>query len=69
MEVMILLALPLIFLYMLPTWVALSFRHRHLPALATLNFLAGWSVAGWLVALIWALCPMAHDKYQLSLHS
>ena len=66
MEVIILLALPLIFLHMLPTWVALSFRHRNLSALATLNLLTGWSVAGWLITLTWALWPMAHDKYQLS---
>jgi hypothetical protein len=65
-EVMILLALPLIFLYLLPTWVALSFRHQHLPGIFTFNLLAGWSMAGWLITLIWAICPWVHRKYRLS---
>ncbi|WP_303674581.1 superinfection immunity protein [Vampirovibrio chlorellavorus] len=66
MEVMILLGLPLIFLYFLPTWVALRFRHRQLPGIFTVNLLAGWSLAGWLMALAWAIFPWGHRKYQLS---
>jgi hypothetical protein len=42
-------------LYMIPTIVAFSRRHRSRPAIACLNVVAGWMVLGWFWALIWAL--------------
>ena len=39
--------------YFLPTFNAL--HHRQRTAIIVLNVLAGWTVVGWLVALIWAL--------------
>ena len=48
-------ALPglLLLAYFLPTFNAL--HHRQRTAIIVLNVLAGWTVVGWLVALIWAL--------------
>jgi hypothetical protein len=41
-------------LYMLPALVAGQRHHRQKLAITVLNVLAGWTVIGWLVALIWA---------------
>jgi 4-amino-4-deoxy-L-arabinose transferase-like glycosyltransferase len=49
--VMVVIAL---FFYFIPTVVAMSKNHRNTGAIFTLNFLLGWSVIGWVVALVWA---------------
>jgi len=47
--------LALFLMYWLPTIVAIA-RHTHSAlGIATLNFFFGWTVVGWLLALIWAL--------------
>jgi heme/copper-type cytochrome/quinol oxidase subunit 2 len=43
-----------IMLYFLPTFVAKSRHHRSGDAITLLNLVLGWTVLGWLVALIWA---------------
>jgi hypothetical protein len=49
-------------MYFLPTLVA-AVRHKpNALAIAALNFLLGWSIVGWVVALIWALA--AERSYQ-----
>ena len=42
-------------LYFLPTIIAQARGHRNWIALAALNLLAGWTVIGWIGALVWAL--------------
>jgi hypothetical protein len=42
-------------LYFLPTIVAASRGKRSTIAVGALNFFAGWTFIGWVVALIWAL--------------
>jgi hypothetical protein len=42
-------------LYFLPTIVAIARHKTNLPAILLLNLLLGWSVIGWIVALVWAL--------------
>jgi len=44
-----------VFLYMLPTLVALLRRHHNLLAIGFLNLLAGWTLLGWFISFIWAL--------------
>lgn len=44
----------LISLYMLPTIVALGRKRRSSTAITLLNLLAGWTVVGWVAALVWA---------------
>jgi Superinfection immunity protein len=45
----------LVFLYFLPSLVALSRGHENRVAIFALNLLAGWTFIGWVAALVWAL--------------
>ena len=45
-------------LYFLPTFVAHARRAEHFGWIALANFVAGVSVVGWVIVLIWAL----HDQ-------
>jgi Superinfection immunity protein len=42
------------FLYFLPFIVALARSKRDVLGIFLLNFFLGWTVIGWVVALIWA---------------
>lgn len=42
-------------LYFLPTIAALARSKRDTLSIFLLNFFLGWSVIGWVVALVWAL--------------
>jgi hypothetical protein len=49
-------------MYFLPTIIAFARSKRDTGAILLLNFFLGWSVIGWIVALIWAVktdYPMA----------
>ena len=41
--------------YLLPSVVAASTRHRHTGLIVLLNIFLGWTIAGWLIAFVWAL--------------
>jgi len=41
-------------MYFLPSIIALARSKRDLLAIFLLNFFLGWTVIGWIVALIWA---------------
>lgn len=41
-------------LYWLPTIIAFCRNHHNRTAIAVVNLLLGWSIVGWIVALIWA---------------
>lgn len=40
--------------YLLPTVVAAAREHHQGGAIAVLNILLGWTVLGWIAALVWA---------------
>jgi uncharacterized membrane protein YqaE (UPF0057 family) len=40
--------------YFLPTMVAVRFEHPYWGAIALLNLLLGWTILGWIAALVWA---------------
>jgi hypothetical protein len=40
--------------YFLPLIVALARGHRQKLAIGVLNFLLGWTLIGWVVAMVWA---------------
>ncbi len=42
-------------LYCLPGIIASERKKRNAPAIWTLNLLLGWSLIGWVVALVWAV--------------
>ena len=46
----------LICLYFLPTFVAAINKKRNSYAILLLNLLLGWTLIGWVVALVWAAC-------------
>ena len=41
-------------LYFLPSIIALAKSKRDLLAIFLLNFFLGWTMIGWVVALVWA---------------
>jgi len=42
-------------LYMLPTIIAYSRMHKNTLAIGIVNFFLGWSLIGWVGALVWAI--------------
>jgi hypothetical protein len=42
-------------LYFVPALIAILRGHQSWPAIAILDLLLGWSVIGWIIALIWSL--------------
>lgn len=42
-------------MYFLPAIIAALRHHHNALAIFALDLLAGWSVIGWIVALVWAL--------------
>jgi hypothetical protein len=44
-----------IFLYLFPTVVAANRKHNNEGAILALNLLLGWTVLGWVIAMVWAL--------------
>jgi ABC-type transport system involved in cytochrome c biogenesis permease component len=45
----------LLLLYFLPGVIALLRRHQSAAGIVVLNLLLGWSVLGWIIALVWSL--------------
>ena len=42
-------------LYMAPLIIAMVRDHHRLPWIGLLNFAAGWTVVGWIGALVWSV--------------
>lgn len=49
------IAIAAIALYFVPSLVAASRKHNNSGAIAVLNIFLGWTVLGWIVALIWSM--------------
>lgn len=47
----------LLVVYFVPTYIALGRKHPQKVPILLLNTLAGWTVVGWVGALIWSLIP------------
>ncbi|CDQ10434.1 conserved protein of unknown function [Acidithiobacillus ferrivorans] len=45
----------LVVLYLLPAILAYSLGSAHTKGVLTLNLILGWTILGWLTALIWAI--------------
>ena len=54
--------------YLIPTLVAYFQQHHHLYAIAVLNLLSGWTLLGWIAALVWAFKPEELRPHQQSNH-
>jgi Superinfection immunity protein len=44
-----------IILYFLPSIIAFARSKRDATSIFVLNFLLGWTLIGWVIALVWAL--------------
>lgn len=44
----------LVFAYFIPAVVAVSRHYHNAAAIFILNLLLGWTVLGWIIALVWA---------------
>lgn len=53
-EGLILVAAALL-IYLVPALVANGRHHKNTGAIAALNLLLGWTVLGWVAALVWSL--------------
>jgi Superinfection immunity protein len=42
-------------MYFLPSIIALARSKRDITAIVLLNFFLGWTMIGWVVALVWAV--------------
>jgi len=49
-------------LYFVPTIVASVHHHHNTLAIGALNLLLGWTVIGWIAALIWALTAVQRQE-------
>lgn len=52
----ILVSVVFISIYLLPTIVAVADKKRNSGGIFVLNLLLGWTVFGWIIALVWASC-------------
>lgn len=48
-------------LYAAPSLVAASRKHRNTTGIVVLNILGGWTVLGWIVALVWAYAAQSPE--------
>jgi hypothetical protein len=44
-----------LFLYFLPSFVAVKRKKKNVGAILALNFFLGWTFIGWVGSLVWAL--------------
>ena len=49
-------------LYLVPTIIAISRDHPNKVAIILINFFLGWSVFGWVGALIWSVLAIPEKK-------
>jgi len=52
----------LFLLYFLPVLVAYSRKHRSAMAIGFLNVFLGWTLLGWLIAMVWSLTGNVEEK-------
>lgn len=55
MTASVLLVLLCFVVYFLPYFIAVKRKHHQKLAIDWLNLLLGWTVLGWVIALIWSL--------------
>lgn len=53
----VILGIAALYTYFVPVMVAASKRHPRTAAIFVLTLFLGWSLIGWVLALVWALSP------------
>lgn len=54
--------LALVFIYFIPTIIAVRRKKTNLAAIMVMNIFLGWILIGWVVALVWALSVDAQPQ-------
>ena len=54
MEIILVTLIVILTIYFTPTIIAYSREKRNANAILVLNIFLGWTIIGWLIALIWA---------------
>lgn len=49
-------------IFLLPTIVAIVGHKKNATAILILNLLGGWTVIGWIVALVWAITSVRQES-------
>ena len=49
-------------IYFAPALIASQPRHRNRGAIAMLNLLLGWTLLGWVIAIVWAMTENTEPK-------
>ncbi len=64
----IMTAMVLLAVYLLPSIMAFARNHRNKYALAKFNIFGGWTIFGWITALVWASYaePSSYPRSRLS---
>ena len=44
------------FVYFIPTIIAMGAERKNSVAITALNIVLGWTLLGWVIALVWACC-------------
>ena len=48
--------------YVIPTVIAKRRKHKHFEAIVVLNLGLGWTIVGWVVAIVWCLYREPDEK-------
>lgn len=51
---LLIVVIPFLAIYFLPSFIALSRKKTNRSAIILLNFFLGWTFVGWIVSLVWA---------------
>ena len=55
-------------LYFTPLWVALGRSHRQTLSIGLLNFFLGWTIVGWVIALVWSAAAKPQPQMVIVQH-
>ena len=54
-----------LFIYLVPTYVAVARKHPNMPAIILLNVFLGWTLVGWVGALVWSFTNTAPPTIEI----
>jgi len=58
-----LIMISMIIIYFIPSIIAENRRHQNRMAISFLNLLVGWTVIGWLIAIVWSGTTVKHEVF------
>ena len=61
---LILVMLPALAVYFVPTIVAIARHARNVLGIVLLNIFGGWTLVGWIIALVWSIRDERQANYR-----